>query len=99
MIHEKGRNDLFQSDLYLDPMVTSIHHQRYIVLRQHLKSLRQAAELSQTELADRIGEDQSYVSKIERGERYVDLLFYMDWCRACGIEPDMGMKSLLEAGG
>lgn len=79
-------------------MVTSIHHRRYAALRQHLRKLRKDAKLSQVELAARLGEDQSYVSKIERGERYVDLLFYMDWCRACGIEPDNGMKSLIGVG-
>lgn len=77
----------------------SIHHPRYRLLRQHLKGMRKEAKLSQAVLADRLGEDQSYVSKIERGERYVDLLFYMDWCRACKVEPDAGMKSLLDAGG
>ena len=80
-------------------MVISIHHPRYSALRRHLKVLRKGAKLSQAVLADRLGEDQSYVSKIERGERYVDLLFYMDWCRACGVMPDTGMKSLLDAGG
>lgn len=80
-------------------MVTSIHHQRYAVLRQHLRKLRKEAKLSQAELASRLGEDQSYLSKIERGERYVDLLFYVDWCKACGVEPGTGMRLLVEAGG
>lgn len=74
----------------------SIHHVRYVALRQHLKGLRKNAKLSQIELAARLGEDQSYVSKIERGERYVDLLFYVDWCQACGVSPDAGLKTLLD---
>lgn len=57
--------------------------------------MRRNAKLSQIELAGRLGEDQSYVSKIERGERYVDLLFYVDWCGACGVQPDEGLKALL----
>ena len=76
-------------------MVISIHHPRYVALRQHLKALRKGAKRSQVELAALLGEDQSYVSKIERGERYVDLLFYLDWCRACGVAPDAGVKLLL----
>jgi transcriptional regulator with XRE-family HTH domain len=77
-------------------MVISIHHPRYIALRQHLRMLRKGAKLSQIELAERLGEDQSYISKIERGERYVDLLFYLDWSRACGMAPEAGMKLLLD---
>jgi transcriptional regulator with XRE-family HTH domain len=79
-------------------MVTSIHHQRYVALRLHLKQLRKRANLSQKELAERLGEDQSYISKIERGERYVDVLFYMDWSRACGVVPERGMKALMASG-
>jgi transcriptional regulator with XRE-family HTH domain len=79
-------------------MVISIHHLRYVALRQHLKMLRKGAKLSQADLATLLGEDQSYISKIERGERYVDLLFYMDWCRACSIAPDAGAKLLVDGG-
>lgn len=47
-------------------------------------ALRKAAGLSQVQLADRLGVGQSYVSKIERGEAYVDVLVFIDWCEACG---------------
>jgi transcriptional regulator with XRE-family HTH domain len=77
-------------------VVLSIHHARYVAVRQCLKALRKGAKLSQIELAARLGEDQSYVSKIERGDRYVDVLFFVDWCNACGVQPEEGLKSLLE---
>ena len=77
-------------------MVVSIHHARYVALRQHLKNLRKGANLTQVDLAAKLGDEQSYISKIERGERYVDLLFYIDWCRACGVEPDVGIRWLVE---
>ena len=67
-------------------MVLSVHHHRYSSLRKHLKAMRTGAGLTQAELANKLKlVDQSYVSKIERGERYVDMLFYLDWCRACGV--------------
>jgi len=68
-------------------MRPSVHHPRYTTLRLHLKELRQAAALTQVELAARLEVEQSYLSKIERGERYVDILFYIDWCKACGVVP------------
>lgn len=69
-------------------MVLSVHHPRYVALRQHLKGLRTSAGLTQIQIAERLGLEQSYVSKIERGERYVDILFYIDWCKACGVKPE-----------
>ncbi len=76
-------------------MVLSIHHPRYIKLRQHLKQMRKSAGLSQVTIAEKLGSDQSYVSKIERGERYIDTLFYIDWCNACEISPDKAIKEFV----
>lgn len=79
-------------------MLPSIHHPRYQALQAHLKDLRKAAGLTQAELAERMSLGQSYLSKIERGERYIDVLLYVDWCRACGAEPDAAIRVLIEAG-
>ncbi|MBF3830788.1 helix-turn-helix domain-containing protein [Burkholderia pseudomallei] len=79
-------------------MLPSVHHTRYAVVQQHLRALRKAAGLTQVDLATLLHVEQPYVSKLERGERYVDLLFYVDWCRACGVEPSAAMAALLETG-
>lgn len=79
-------------------MLPSVHHPRYQVLRSHLKALRKTAGLTQVELAQRLSVDQSYLSKIERGERYMDVLFYLEWCRACAVAPDQAIQKLVEAG-
>jgi hypothetical protein len=91
---QKGQNDLFRIDLEDSDMVLSVHHPRYLVLREHLKALRVKAGLTQAEIATRLKLDQSYVSKIERGERYVDVLFYVDWCKACGVKAAKAIPSL-----
>jgi transcriptional regulator with XRE-family HTH domain len=75
-------------------MVITVHHQRYIKLRTFLKKLRTDAGLTQVEIAERLQLDQSNVSKVERGERYVDTLFFIDYCKACGIEPFKAMQQL-----
>ena len=62
----------------------SIHHMRYRALQIELARLRRHAGLSQVQLAGRLGVGQPFISKIERGDAYVDLLFFADWCRACG---------------
>ncbi|WP_369652398.1 helix-turn-helix domain-containing protein [Variovorax sp. V213] len=79
-------------------MPHSIHHRRYEVLRKHLRALRRSAGLTQAELGVRLKVDQSYVSKVERGERYMDVLFYLDWCRGCKQQPEVAMSVLVKAG-
>jgi transcriptional regulator with XRE-family HTH domain len=65
----------------------SVHHPRYLALQAELARLRKKAGWSQVQLAERLGVGQSFVSKIERGEAYVDALFFIDWCRACNARP------------
>jgi transcriptional regulator with XRE-family HTH domain len=79
-------------------MSPSIHHRRYEVLRKHLRALRRSVGLTQAELGARLKVDQSYVSKVERGERYMDVLFYLDWCRACKLHPEAAITDLVKAG-
>ncbi|KGC70211.1 DNA-binding protein [Burkholderia pseudomallei] len=76
-----------------------IRDPRYVRLRKQLHALRIQAGLTQVELAARLRIDQSNLSKIERGERYLDTLAYVDWCRACGVEPTDALQQLLELDG
>jgi transcriptional regulator with XRE-family HTH domain len=73
----------------------SIHSQRYKELRTQLRTIRKAAGLTQIELALKLGIDQSYISKIELGHRFVDVLLFIDICIACGRTPDDVFSSLL----
>ncbi len=68
-------------------MSISVHHKRYAKLRSVLKSVRKEAGLTQVQLAERLHMEQSNLSKIERGERYLDTLLFIDFCRACGAVP------------
>lgn len=64
-----------------------LYAQRYETLRQRLAAVRREAGLTQVELAERLGKGQSFVSKIESGERYLDVLQFVLWCESCGIAP------------
>lgn len=68
-------------------MVTSLHHKRYANLRSVLKDVRKNAGLTQVQLAERLHMEQSNLSKIERGERYLDILLFIDFCQACSADP------------
>lgn len=52
---------------------------------QLLKGLRLDKNLTQKELADRLGFPQSYVSKYETGERRLDFVETANVCEALGI--------------
>ena len=68
-------------------MVISVHHKRYAQLRSVLKQVRNTAGLTQVQLAEHLQIEQSNLSKIERGERYIDALLFIDYCKACGADP------------
>ena len=58
---------------------------------------RKQAGLTQVQMAAHLNVGQSYVSKIERGESYVDVMTYVDWYAACGCKPGALLDALLES--
>jgi len=65
-------------------MEKSIYTQEYGVVRDLLVELRTSAGLSQVELAERLGQSQSFVSKVERGDRRLDLIQLRSICLTLG---------------
>lgn len=51
-----------------------------------LRGVRTRANLSQKELAQRLGRSQNYVTAAERGVTRLDGLQLRDWCQACGTD-------------
>lgn len=77
-------------------MVMSLYHANYAALRELLRLVRQEAELTQTQLAHKLGVGQSYVSKLERGENFIDVLLFINWCEACGVFAGKTIDRLLK---
>ncbi len=50
-----------------------------------LREVRQRAGLTQADVAQRLGQTQSFVSKCERGERRIDVVELRHFCHALGI--------------
>lgn len=55
-------------------MAKSIHTKDYLEIINRLKEARLKVGLSQQEVASRLGKPQSYISKIESGERRLDVV-------------------------
>ena len=75
-------------------MEKSIYAKEYRVLLKLLRETRKAAGLTQIEVSKRLGETQTFVSKCERGERRIDLLEWLQFCKAMETEPEEFLKTL-----
>lgn len=53
---------------------------------------RKAAGITQVELAARMETDQSQVSKLERRERRIDIVDYLRYCQAIGLDPGQPLR-------
>lgn len=59
----------------------------YSALLTVLIEARHEADLTQRQLAERLGVPRSVVSKSETGERRIDPLEVYEWAKACGADP------------
>lgn len=59
----------------------------YRAIREILVATRLRQGLTQVDLANRLSKPQSYVSKLERGERRIDLIELFQLAAALGISP------------
>jgi transcriptional regulator with XRE-family HTH domain len=66
-------------------MSKPLHSPAYKLFIEELRAARARAGLSQQELASRIGEDQTFVSKCERGVRRLDVVELKRWTDALGV--------------
>ncbi len=65
----------------------STHSPEYQQAVAALISARKERQILQTDLAERLGKPQSYVSKFERRERRLDIVEFIEVCRAMGANP------------
>lgn len=62
-----------------------LNNPEYLVVVQLIKEIRLEAGLSQEELAQKLGVDQSLVSKVERRERRLDIAELRRICEILGM--------------
>lgn len=66
-------------------MLKSLFSKDYDAFLALLLQTRVRKKVTQVELAQRLQETQSFVSKCERGERRLDVLELRAWCKALGV--------------
>jgi transcriptional regulator with XRE-family HTH domain len=66
------------------------------ILLSLLRHIRRDAKLRQTDLAERLGQPQSFVSKYESGRRRLDILELRLLCKTVGISLEQFVSMLEE---
>lgn len=66
---------------------------------QLLRKWREESGLTQRRLAEKLRKPYSFVWKVEAGERRIDPIEFVAWCRACGVEPAKSWDSIEHAAG
>lgn len=77
-------------------MEKTIHSKEYSRVLEMLREAREMRQLTQTDVAKRLGETQSFVSKVERGERRLDVVELRSFCNAIGV-PFVSFMSKVES--
>ncbi|AXA84479.1 transcriptional regulator [Lysobacter oculi] len=67
-------------------MPKTLYRPENTILRNQLRSAREAAGLTQVDLSEAVGKSQTFVSDVERGVRRLDTVELWEICRAMGLD-------------
>ncbi|MEI9401130.1 helix-turn-helix domain-containing protein [Mesorhizobium sp. M0621] len=80
-------------------MVDTLGTNRHKALIALLIKKREAAGLTQVELATRLGQYQSFVARLESGQRRVDVVEFINLAEILGFNAPSAIKKLSEVTG
>jgi transcriptional regulator with XRE-family HTH domain len=72
----------------------SLHSPTYEKLTELLVKARRKSGMTQQEVADALKTHQSYVAKVEGGERRIDVVEFMELAKVLGLVPSSLLKKL-----
>jgi transcriptional regulator with XRE-family HTH domain len=67
---------------------------RHKALIDLLIAKREAAGITQAALAEQLGEYQSFIARLESGQRRLDVIEFLDVAEALGLDPVKAVSSL-----
>lgn len=76
-------------------MKPSAYSQHYDKLRAWLKGKRAEEGMSLRVIAELLGRHHSVVGKMEQDRRRIDIIEYVEYCQALGIDPHEGLDIVL----
>jgi transcriptional regulator with XRE-family HTH domain len=78
-------------------MSRTLRSPRHEALRRWLVKERKARGLSQSKLAKLIGRYQSFVADLERGQRRLDVVEFLEFADALGFDPSKAIRVIAKA--
>ena len=78
-------------------MKKSLHSGQSEILREHIRSLRERAGMTQRDLAKAVERDHGMIAKIEMGERRLDIIEYFWLVQALGADPVTEAANLMKS--
>lgn len=67
--------------------MTSVYSDEYRMVIKALRDARLASQITQERLARSLGKPQSFIAKVENGERRLDIVEFVHFCRLLHINP------------
>lgn len=77
-------------------MTKSIHTNQMVALRSWLRHERQAQKLTMRVLAERLDRPHSFVQRVEEGDRRLDVVEFVQYCQALGVDPQIGLYLVVD---
>ena len=74
-------------------MQKSQHTKKYRRLLEALRETRKKAGLTQTEVSKRLGSYSTFITKLESGERRVDVIELTELCHIYGVKLQVFLKA------
>ena len=75
-------------------MAKTLGSKRHKALIEFLVAKREAANMTQSELAARLGEYQSFVARLESGQRRVDVVEFLKLAEILRLDPAKAISGL-----
>lgn len=67
--------------------MTSVYSTEYQMVIKVLREARVAGHITQEELGKALGRPQSFIAKVENGERRLDIVEFVYLCRLVNLDP------------
>lgn len=75
-------------------MKSSTYSSEYRIIREWLKSKREEKGLSLRQVGELVGRHHSVIGKMEQDRRKIDLVEFVEYCKALEIDPCEGIRIL-----
>jgi transcriptional regulator with XRE-family HTH domain len=79
-------------------LAKTLGSRRHAALIALLTERREALGMTQTQLADRLGEYQSFVARLESGQRRVDVVEFLELAEVLGFDAGKALGTVRKAG-